>query len=97
MAYSVGISSSFPLSWNSSPLHSANLLLVLILLQSSVQVLPPLKQHGVTDELEPRSEDKLGVVKHGLELVSGDVAGITDLIDIWRKIDIGLDEQNVVN
>ena len=60
-------------------------------------MLPPLEEHGVANELEPRSEDQLCIQKHGLELVGGDVAGIADLVEVWLKINIGLDKEDIVD
>lgn len=58
---------------------------------------PPLKQHSVADQFEPRSEFELGVGKHALEFFGGDVFGILDFVGVWYDIDVGLDEEDVVN
>lgn len=78
-------------------LHSSNRALVLILLKTCVKMRPPLKEQGVADELEPRCKKQACVVEHGLELVGGDVLDVTSLIDVWLEVDIGLDEEDIVN
>lgn len=80
-----------------SNLHAADLLLVKVLVEAGVKVSPPLKQHRVADELEPRGELELGVLELGLELLGGDVLGGLDLIRVDLEIDIRLDEEDVVN
>ena len=49
--------------------HPPNLLLVLVLLQARIEMLPPLKQHRVADELEPRRKLEAGILKELLELL----------------------------
>jgi hypothetical protein len=78
-------------------LHAANLLLVQVLVQARVEVLPPLKQHRVADELEPGSEDQAGVFELLLELLWADILGVPDLVLVDVEVDIGLDEQNIVD
>lgn len=36
--------------------HPPNIPLALVLLQPSIQMLPPFEQHSLTDQLEPRRE-----------------------------------------
>lgn len=78
-------------------LHAANLLLVQVLVQTRIEVLPPLKQHRVADELEPGSEDQAGVVELLLELLWADILSIPDLVLVDIEVDIGLDEQDIVD
>lgn len=77
--------------------HPPNLLLVLVLLQARIEMVPPLKEHRVADELEPRRELEAGVLKLLLELLGRDVLGRLDLVRAGRQVYIGLDEENVVN
>ena len=77
--------------------HPPNLLLVLVLLQARIEMVPPLKEHRVADELEPRCELEAWVLKLLLELFGRDVLGCLDLVRAGLQIDIGLDEENVVN
>lgn len=79
------------------PLHASNLLLVHVLIQAGIEVLPPLKEHGVANELEPRCENQAGVVELLLELLRSDVLCISDLVPVNVEIDVGLDEEDVVN
>ena len=78
-------------------LHTSNLLLVQVLVEARVKVLPPLEEHRVANELEPRSEEQAGVVELLLELLGSDVLGISDLVLVDIEINVGLDKENVVN
>lgn len=60
-------------------------------------MVPPLKEHRVADELEPRRELEAGILELLLELLGRDVLGRLDLVRAGRQVDIGLDEENVVN
>ena len=78
-------------------LHSANLLLVHVLLKTRVKVLPPVEEQRVANELEPRGELEGRVLEHLLEAVGRDVLGGLHLILARVEIDVGLDEENVVD
>jgi hypothetical protein len=58
---------------------------------------PPLEEHRVTDKFEPRCEFEIGLSEHLLEFVGGNVFSIANLVRVGIDIDIGLDEENVVN
>lgn len=60
-------------------------------------MIPPLKEQGVADQLEPRRESQAGVLEHGLELVGSNVLHIPDLVEVRLQIDVGLDEEDVVD
>jgi len=60
-------------------------------------VLPPFKQHTLTDELEPRREGELVVFEHGLEFVFGDVLCRLHFVWIFVEVDVCLDEEDIVN
>lgn len=77
--------------------HSSDLGLILVLCQTRIEVLPPLKEKGVAYQLEPRGELERGVLEHGLQFVSRYVFRISDFVLVRRQIDIGLDEENVIN
>jgi hypothetical protein len=77
--------------------HAADLLLVEVLVQTSVKVLPPLEEHRVADELEPGGELETGVLEQLLQVVGGDVLCGLDLVGADVEVDVGLDEQDVVN
>jgi len=62
-----------------------------------VKASPPLKEHALTDELEPRREQERVVLEHGFELVFGDVLGGLDFIGVLFEINVGLDEKDVIN
>lgn len=51
----------------------------------------------MADQLEPRRENQIGVVEHGLELVGGNILHISYLVGARLQIDVGLDEEDVVN
>ena len=77
--------------------HSADLLLVHVLVEAAVQALPPLEEHRVADELEPRGELQRRVVKELLELLGRDVLCGLNLVGAGVKVDIRLDKEDVVN
>lgn len=58
---------------------------------------PPLEQHGLTDQLEPGGELQIGIIKHRLQLIGGDVGGIANLVGAGFQVDVGLDEEDVVH
>lgn len=58
---------------------------------------PPLEQHRVADELEPRCEFQARLFKHGLQLVGGNIAGIPDFVQVGVQVDVCLDEKDVVH
>lgn len=58
---------------------------------------PPFKEHSVANQFEPRSEFELGVGEHALEVFGGDVFDILNFIGVGYDIDVGLDEEDVVN
>jgi hypothetical protein len=60
-------------------------------------MLPPLEQQGVADELEPRSKLEGRVVEHRLESVRTNIPCVADLVRVWVEVDVGLDEEDVVN
>lgn len=78
-------------------LHAANVLLIQVLVETSVEVLPPLKEHGVANKLEPGCELELGVFEQLLELLGADVLRGLDFVGVGIDIDVGLDEEDVVN
>ena len=78
--------------------HPTDLLLVLVWLQRlRAQVTPPLKQHRVADKLEPRRELQPRLLEHLLQLLGGDVFCVAHFVRVLVKIDIGLDEKDVVD
>ena len=60
-------------------------------------MLPPLVQHRVADKLEPWCKFQSIVPHHRPELFRGNVLAILNLIGIESMIDVGFDEQYVVN
>ena len=82
---------TFPLQ-----LH-ANDLIVGELLQPRVQVLPPLEQLRLADELKPRRDLRRGVSEDSPKVIGRDVFRVPDLVGADVKVDVGLDEENVVN
>lgn len=74
-----------------------NLLLVHVLLEARVEVSPPVKEERVADELEPGGELEAGVLKELLEAVGADVLGSLDLVGARVEVDVGLDEEDVVD
>lgn len=60
-------------------------------------ILPPFKEHRVADELEPGSELELRVLEHLLELFGANVFRVTNFVHVHVEINVGLDEEDVVN
>jgi hypothetical protein len=60
-------------------------------------MLPPLKEHRMTDELEPRRELQAGLLEHLFKLLCGNISRVANLVGVNLKVDIGLNEENVVN
>lgn len=60
-------------------------------------MLPPFEEHRITDELEPRCELEIGIRKHRLEFLLGNISGIFYFIGIWQVMNIGLDKEYVVD
>ena len=58
---------------------------------------PPLEQHRVADELEPRRELQARLLEHLLQLVGRHVSRIADFVEVHVEIDIGLDEEDIVD
>lgn len=77
--------------------HPPDLLLVHVFVETLIQVLPPLKQQRIADKLEPRCKFQGGVVEHRLETIGGNVSSVFDFVRVWLCINVGLDEENVVN
>jgi len=77
-------------------LHAPNGLLILVSLEV-VEVGPPLEEHGLADELEPRSEAEALILEHGLELFRGDVFAVFGLVGVDVQVNVTLGEQDVVN
>ena len=60
-------------------------------------MLPPLEEHRVADELEPRRELERRVLELLLELLGRDVLRVPDLVGVDVQVDVRLDEQDVVD
>jgi hypothetical protein len=60
-------------------------------------VTPPLEQHGIADQLEPRGELEIGLSKHLPEFVRSDISGILDFPGVQVEINVCLDEKDIVN
>lgn len=78
-------------------LHASDLLLVRVRLESRIQVRPPLEEHRVADELEPRSELQRRVLELLLQVFCRNVLCGLDLVLVGLQVDVGLDEEDVVN
>lgn len=77
--------------------HPPNVLLAHICLQAIIEVVPPFVKHALADQFEPRCKLQRLVLKHGLEIVLGDIARVAHFIGVDVQVDIGLDEEDVIN
>lgn len=59
--------------------------------------LPPLEQRALANEFEPRRESQRVVFEHILQLILGHVLRRLDFIWVLVDIDVGLDEEDVIN
>lgn len=78
-------------------LHAPDLLLIHVRFEARVEVLPPVKKQRVADELEPRGEFQARVLEHLLQAVGRDVLRGLHLVLAGVEVDVGLDEEDVVN
>ena len=62
-----------------------------------IQMLPPFKQHRLAYQFEPWRELETVVLEHRLKFRLGNVSSIFHFVGICRVLNIGLDEQDVVN
>ena len=61
------------------------------------QTIPPLVQLFPTNEVEPWCKFQRLVLPHALQFLLGNVSGGLDLIRVGSVLNIGLDEQNVID
>lgn len=78
-------------------LHASNSSLALVLVQTLIKVVPPLKEHALTDELEPRRKGQRLVLEHGLELRFGNVFGVANFVGTGLEVDVCLDEEDIID
>lgn len=78
-------------------LHSVDRLIVRVLLETGVKASPPVKEECIADELEPRGELEAGVFEELLETVGAAVLSVPDLVRAGGKVDVGFNEQNIVD
>ena len=81
----------------SKNLHPPDGSLSLVLIQTVVEVFPPLEESALADELEPGGESEGIVFEHGLELRLGDVFGGLDFVGVGVEVNVGLDEEDIVD
>lgn len=58
---------------------------------------PPLEEHRVADQLEPRGKFQIGLVKHLLQLVGRDVSGVAHFVRVDVQISVGFNEKDIVD
>lgn len=58
---------------------------------------PPFEKHRIADQLEPGRELRSLVVKHPLQLAFGNISRVFDFVGIRRDVNVGLDEEYVVD
>lgn len=77
--------------------HAPDSGLALVLVEALVQAVPPLEEHALANELEPWGEEERVVFEHDLEVLLGDVFGGLDFVGVHVEVNVGLDEEDVVN
>lgn len=77
--------------------HASDGCFALVLVQSLVYGSPPFKEHALADKLEPGGKLEGVVLEHGLEVGFGDVFGGLDFVGVDIEVDVGLDEEDVIN
>lgn len=77
--------------------HPSDLSLSQVLVQPLVEMLPPFKQHGMTDQLEPRRELQALIHKHFFQLLRRNISCVLRLVRVSFDVDIGFDEEDVIN
>jgi len=60
-------------------------------------MVPPLVQHTFANQLEPRRELQRLVFEHGSEILLGNKPRVANFVGIDVKVDVGLDEQDIIN
>lgn len=60
-------------------------------------MVPPLVEHALADQLEPRRELERLVREHGFQVFLRYVAGVSDFVGTGVDIDVGFDEEDVVD
>jgi hypothetical protein len=60
-------------------------------------VVPPLVQHAFANELEPWCEFKRRILEHVPEVFLGDKSRITSFVWVNVEINVGLDEEDIVD
>jgi hypothetical protein len=77
--------------------HPSDLCFAKVLLKTRVQVVPPLVEHALADQLEPGGELERLVLEHGLEVLLRDESRIADFVGVDIQVNVSLDKQDVVN
>jgi hypothetical protein len=78
-------------------LHASDVLLVHVPLEPRIEVVPPLVQHALADELKPRRELERGIPEHVLQVVLGYVTAVADFVGVDVGVHIGFYEEDVVD
>jgi hypothetical protein len=60
-------------------------------------MLPPLEQQRMADEFEPGSKFEGGIIEHRLQPLGSNPSSVADFVQIRFKINIGFDEEDIVN
>ena len=60
-------------------------------------MLPPLKKHRLADQLEPWRKLQAVILEHGFQLRLRHVSSIPHFVGIRGVVNIGLDEQDIIN
>ena len=77
--------------------HPADLLFVQVRLEALIEMLPPFEEERVTNELEPRGKLECWILKHLLQTIGSHVAGVLCLVGIGLEVNVGLDEEDVID
>lgn len=86
-----GIPKSFAAS------HASDFLFVHVLVQTAVEMLPPLKEHGIADQLKPGGKFETRVIETILQVFRANIFCGLDLVLVEVEVHVGLDEEDIID
>jgi hypothetical protein len=77
--------------------HPSDLCFAQVLLETRVEVVPPLIEHALANQLEPGGELERLVLEHGPKVLLRDESGIANLVGVDIQVNVGLDKKDIVD